>query len=126
MQNFRRVRAWRKAHGLLLACRPIIRRFPREYTSLKTQLRKALESIATNIVEGCGCASQREYARFLQHSINSADETEYHLLVARDYGLLTAREWSQRTADVSQIRAMTMNLRRKILSDLEKEKEKEL
>ena len=61
-----------------------------------------------------------------QHSINSADETEYHLLVARDYGLLTAREWSQRTADVSQIRAMTMNLRRKILSDLEKEKEKEL
>jgi four helix bundle protein len=105
----------------VLACHPIVRRFPREYTSLKTQLRRAVESIATNIVEGCGCDSQKEFARFLQHSINSADETEYHLLVARDYALLTTREWTHLTADVRQARAMTMNLRRKILRDLDSE-----
>ena len=105
VQNFRKLRAWRKAHSVLLACHPIIRRFPREYSSLKTQLRKSVESIPTNIVEGCGCDSQKEYARYLQHSINSADETEYHLLVARGYRLLTYREWTQLTSDVCQARA---------------------
>jgi four helix bundle protein len=118
VQSFRRIRAWRKAHALLLACHPVLRRMPREYASLRSQLRRAVESVATNIVEGSGCESQKEFARFLQHSINSADETEYHLLLARDYRLLTHREWTQLTSDIRQTRAMTISLRRKILFDL--------
>ncbi|MGH7639190.1 MAG: four helix bundle protein [Gemmatimonadaceae bacterium] len=118
MQNFRRNRAWRKAHALVLACQPLLRRFPRHYASLRTQLHKAVESIAMNIVEGCGCESQREFARYLQHSINSADEVEYQLQLAFDYRLINLELWTRLTSDVRQTRAMIISLRRKILRDL--------
>lgn len=72
-----------------------------------------------NIVEGCGCESQKEFARFLQHSINSADEAEYQIQLARDYGLLDRKRWIEMTSEVRQTRAMTISLRRKILRDLE-------
>lgn len=115
MQSFRGIRAWRKAHAFLLNCHRVLRRFPREYGSLRAQLRKAAESIPTNIVEGCGCDSNREFARFLQHSINSADETEYHLLVARDYGVLHQKEWRILTEDVQEVRKMLISFRRKVI-----------
>jgi len=115
MQSFHGIQAWRKAHALLLNCHRVLRRFPREYGSLRAQLRKAAESIPTNIVEGCGCDSSREFARFLQHSINSADETEYHLLVARDYGILRQREWASLTGDVQEVRRMLISFRRKVI-----------
>jgi four helix bundle protein len=115
MQSFRGIRAWRKAHAFLLNCHRVLRRFPREYSSLRAQLRKAAESIPTNIVEGCGCDSSREFARFLQHSINSADETEYHLLVARDYGALRHRDWMILTEDVQEVRKMLISFRRKVI-----------
>lgn len=92
-----------------------MRRFPREYSSLRAQLQKSAESVPTNIVEGCGCDSNREFARFLQHSINSADEAEYQLLVARDYGILPRRQWLQLTEDVQEVRKMLISFRRKIL-----------
>lgn len=47
-----------------------------------------------NIVEGCGCESQKEFARYLQHSVNSADEAEYQIQLARDYGLLDRNDGS--------------------------------
>lgn len=115
MQSFHGIRAWRKAHALLLNCHRVLRRFPREYGSLRAQLRKSAESIPTNIVEGCGCDSNREFARYLQHSINSADETEYRLLTARDYGILPNRQWAILTEDVQEVRRMLIKFRRKVI-----------
>lgn len=40
---------------------------------------RAAESITTNIVEGCGAATRREFARFLDISIKSTSELEYQL-----------------------------------------------
>jgi four helix bundle protein len=68
-----------------------------------------------NIVEGCGCDSNREFARYLQHSINSADETEYQLLLARDYGILPQRQWLQLTEDVQEVRKMLISFRQKVI-----------
>lgn len=117
MQNFRSIRAWRKAHAFLLNCHRVVRRFPREYTSLRAQLHKSAESVPTNIVEGCGCESNREFARYLQHSINSADEVEYQLLLARDYGILPRRTWLQLTEDIQEVRKMVIAFRRKVIED---------
>ena len=114
VQNFRRLKVWRKAHALLLNVQRAIRRFPREHANLRSQLRRAAESIPTNIVEGCGCLSQKDFARFLQYSINSSNELEYHLLVARDYEVFARREWSFLTADTEEVRRMLHGLIKKV------------
>ena len=38
--------------------------------------------------KGCGRGSDRDFARFLQIAMGSASELEYHLILARDLGLL--------------------------------------
>lgn len=120
MQNYKRLHAWAKAHALLLNCHGAIRRFPREYGSLRSQLRRAAESIPANIVEGCGFVSQKEFARFLQYSINSSNELEYWLRVARDYEVLGERQWNFLTLDTQEVRRMLFGLLRKVQGDGDK------
>ena len=68
---------WERAHGLVLGVRRGVRKFPRtDRGSLKSQMTNAAESIAFNIVEGCGSTSSKEFARFLDISIKSTCELD--------------------------------------------------
>lgn len=122
MQNYKKLDVWAKAHALALNCNRAIRAFPREYASLKSQIRRAAESIPTNIVEGCGFVSQKEFARFLQISISSSNELEYHLRVALDYGLVNQRDGSSLTRDTEEVRRMLHGLLKKVRADIESDK----
>jgi four helix bundle protein len=75
----------------------------------------AAESVAFNIVEGCGSTSSKEFARFLDISIKSTCELEYQLQLASDSGLLSRRAWSPLSAETIEIRRMLCGLRRKVL-----------
>lgn len=74
----------------------------------------AAESIAFNIVEGCGANSQKEFARFLDIGIKSAMELEYQLQLARDYGVLRHRDWQSLSAETIDVRRMLYGLRTKV------------
>jgi len=118
MQDFRKLLVWRRAHALTLKIDGLVRRFPRKgATRLAGQLSGAADSIATNIVEGCGAASQREFARYLDIAIKSSSETEYHLLSARDRGFVREDEHEPSADEVVQIRRMLYGLRKKVLID---------
>jgi hypothetical protein len=65
-----------------------------------------VDSIAANIVEGCGAATRREFARFLDIAIKSANATEFHLLSARDRNLVSPDMWQTHTAETIEIRKM--------------------
>lgn len=81
---------------------------------------RAAESIPTNIVEGCFSASQKDFARFLEVSIKSAGEVEYELQLAYDCGVLRYRNWKALTGATVEVRRMTIGLRKKILSRLDR------
>ena len=114
MRDYKRLKVWEKAHVLLLNVDRAIRRFPRDYSSLKSQLRRAAESIATNIVEGAARPSEKEFKRFLQISYASCSELEYHLRVARDYGILQHTAWTDLTKDTVEVRMMLAGLLRRV------------
>ena len=85
MQDFRHIRAWQRAHALAIAIHKLARGFSRlGYGNLRSQLTRSADSIGATIIEGCGAETNKEFARFLDMSIKSANETEGHLLKARD------------------------------------------
>src|SRR5689334_7926523 len=89
MQDFRRLRVWQSAHQLLLAIKEVVRSLPKSVPSdSKSQLTRAADSIVSNIVEGCGAATRREFARYLDIGIKSASEVDYRLQLLRDEGNL--------------------------------------
>lgn len=117
MQDYRKLRVWGQAHALALSVKAATNRFPRTgYASLRSQITAAAESIACNIVEGCGAASQAEFARFLDISRKSSMELEYQLQLARDYGILTRAEWEVLNENTIDVRRMICGLRSKVLA----------
>ena len=116
MLNFKTILAWQRAHTLSISIHESAGSFSRaEHASLRSQLTRSADSAAANIVEGCGAATKPEFARFLDIAIKSLTETEYHLIVARDHGLLAPDAWCQLTAETIEIRKMLYVYRRKLL-----------
>ncbi len=93
MPDFRDLVVWGAAHRLGLRIYEVTDRFPRsEVFGLTSQLRRAATSIASNIAEGNGRGSDREFRRFLHIARASAHELMSQLLFARDRGLLTPED----------------------------------
>jgi four helix bundle protein len=83
------------------------RGFPKEEMyGLTSQMRRAAASVGANIAEGCGRRSDGEMKRFLQIARGSANELEYHLLLAKDLRLLPADEFAELEAKVLEIQRM--------------------
>ena len=114
MQDYKKIKAWAKGHALKLNIHQLLRRFPREYSSLKGQLRRAAESVPTNIVEGAAFDSNKQFAVYVQSSISSANEVEYHLITARDYGLISQRVYSALVSDTIEVRKMLIGFKKRL------------
>ena len=118
MQPFRRLLVWRRAHVHALNVRRATRTFPKHgYSRLKNQIIGAAESIPFNIVEGCGCDGNKEFARFLGISIKSSMELEGELQMARDCGVMEVDRWRELSEETIEIRRMLWGLRKKVLKD---------
>ena len=115
MQDFRSLKVWQRSHQLTLAVYKATANFPKdEQYGLTGQIRRACASIAANISEGCGRDSRADFARFLQIATGSASELEYHLLLARDLGLLVAKDFQGLAREVIEVKRMLTSLIRKV------------
>ena len=76
-------------------------------------------SIPANIVEGRRQESEKEFSRFLRIAINSGCELEYHLIVARDIGVMSESDAASLLREVIEVRRLIHGLLRKI-SDSQK------
>lgn len=89
MSNYKELKVWQKSHLLALRVYKITETFPaNEMYGLTSQLRRVAASIPTNIAEGQGRLSKKEYKQFLSISRGSAKEVEYLLLLAKDLGYI--------------------------------------
>ena len=121
MENFKDLKVWSKAHELTLAVYRATRKFPREEIyGLTSQIRRAVASIGANIAEACGRRSDPEMRRFVQIARGSANELEYHLLLARDLEFLTVtefRELESKTLEIQRmLAALAQRLQRPVLA----------
>jgi four helix bundle protein len=83
--NYRDLIAWQKAKTLALNVYRCTREFPRdEIYGLSSQMRRAAVSVPSNIAEGKGRYSQKEFVQFLYHARGSLLELETQLSIARD------------------------------------------
>ena len=80
-------------------------------------------SIPTNIVEGRGQRSAREFARFLRIALNSGSELQYHLLVARELRMISDRSFSSLSDQTTEVRKMIHGLLAR-LAESERAREK--
>ena len=119
MYPFRKLAVCEKAHLLTIRVYSATdgvstRRFP----GLAAQLRRSVASIPANIAEGAGYASQAQFNRFLEIALASAREADYHLLLAKDLDLMSAKEYAFLEARLSEVQSMLMGLRKRVLEKM--------
>jgi four helix bundle protein len=91
MKGHRDLVAWQKAMELVFDIYRLTARFPKEELyGLTSQLRRAAVSVPSNIAEGYGRNSRREFHQFLGHARGSLAEVETQLLIASELNYLTA------------------------------------
>ena len=107
MRDFKRLQVWEKSHCLALLIYRATVRFPKEELyGLTSQIRRSCSSIPANIAEGCGRSGDAELARFLHIASGSASELDYHLLLAKDLGLLPPPEYDHLSSELTGVRKM--------------------
>lgn len=119
MVDYRNYTVWKKAHALVLDIYKTTRTLPAEEKfNLISQMNRAALSIPTNIVEGCGRETQKEFLRFLHISSGSAFELEYLILVCKDLNFIDSGNSENLMRQISEIKKMLFSLIQKIKSEL--------
>ncbi len=86
--------------------------FPRhELYGLTNQLRRSAVSVPSNIAEGSGRGSKKEFHQFLCHARGSLLEVETQMEIARNLGYLSEKRFRELLAKTNEIGRMLNGLR---------------
>lgn len=115
MQQFDRLRVWHLARQLTIATYKSTVGFPDdERFGLTAQLRRAAVSIAANIAEGASRGTGRDFGRFLEIAIGSANEVHCLVRLAADLGLMPTAVADDLVVQVQDLRAQVVRLRQQV------------
>ncbi|MHC4520825.1 MAG: four helix bundle protein [Planctomycetota bacterium] len=93
MRDHTKLRAFELADKLALAVYRATKAFPKEEVfGLRSQLRRAAVSVASNMVEGRARYSKPDYVRFLDTAYASAREVQYQISLAFRLGYLDQKD----------------------------------
>lgn len=125
MQDFQRLTVWQKAHALAVQAHlSLPAGLDRRHPGMSSQLRRSAAAIPANIAEGCGHASPRELARFLQIAMASAHELQYHLILGRDLGVLPSAAFAKLEARTEQVKRMLTGLLKRVRADADRREQR--
>ena len=89
MKTFRDLLIWQKAMMLVTKCYSTTKQFPREEQfALTSQIRRCTISIPSNIAEGFGRGTNKDYHRFLTISLGSLFEFQTQIEIAYNLGYI--------------------------------------
>lgn len=109
--HYKDLLVWRKAMNLAHAIYLVTEQFPkRETYGLADQMRRAAVSVPSNIAEGQGYASRREFLRFLRHSRGSLFELETQLRIAARLKYFPQTEAQRLLVNIDEVSRMLSGL----------------
>lgn len=115
MRDFKKYDIWQLSHLLTLEIYKITSLFPKEEIyGLSSQIRRAVSSIPTNLSEGCGRNSDKEFNQFLNIALGSANETEYLLILSKDLNYISEEQFSDLDSKINTIKSKIYKLKEKL------------
>lgn len=104
IKSFTDIKAWQKAHELVLKVYSLTRNFPKcEEFCLTNQIRRAAISIASNIAEGFKRRSAKDSGHFYNIADGSLEEVKYQLILSRDLGYINEEKFTEAFALAEEV-----------------------
>lgn len=115
IKSYRELEVWQKAFLLSLLVYKATKKFPKEELyGLVSQIRRAVVAIATNIAEGSARGHLAEYVQFLRIAYASGAESETLLLLSKELGYLSDRDYLKLKDLLNEIMKMLNVMIRKL------------
>lgn len=115
MRDFKKYDIWKLSHVFTLKIYELTKSFPKDETyGLISQIRRASSSIPTNISEGCGRSSDKEFNRFLTIALGSASEVEYLILLSKDLKYIDDTLFNSLNEEINIIKKKIYTLKQKL------------
>lgn len=113
--NFKDLLIWQKSRDLVKELYEITATFPdSEKFGIVTQLRRAVVSISSNISEGAGRGSNKDFSRFLDMSEGSANEVLNLLFLSYDLNFIKVEILNLLTEKLEEVIKMINGFRNKL------------
>jgi four helix bundle protein len=97
-KSYKDLIAWQKAILLVTEIYSITRTFPgTEQFGLTSQLNRAAVSVPSNIAEGWGRETSKNFAQFLRNSRGSLMEIQTQLIIAKNLGYINSERFEAAT-----------------------------
>ena len=113
IESYRDLEVWQRGIDLVERTYQITDHFPaQEKYGLTAQLRRAVVSISSNIAEGWGYSSRKQYIHFLEQARSSLLEVETQFIIAERLGYITASALEDMLRDTTTESKMLLSLMR--------------
>jgi len=118
MAGYRDLKVWQAAMRLAGEIYRLSARFPKHETyGLASQLQRSAVSLPSNIAEGHGRNSSKEFNHFLGIALGSLAELETQVILAQHLDYLTEEEISPAMQNADEIGKMLKGLQKSLITN---------
>ncbi len=111
IKSFEDLVVWKKAHNIVLITYKLLEKFPKEEKyRIIDQLVRAVVSIPTNISEGFGRYTNKDYIHFLIIARGSVSEVKYLVLLSKDLRYISITEYDELKKELDDVGKMINGL----------------
>ena len=96
MHNFKELNVWKEAQAFSIKVYKDVAGFPStEIYGITSQIKRAAVSIPSNIAEGAGRNTNKDFARFISIAIGSSFELETQLIISVELKFLDEEKYKE-------------------------------
>ena len=115
MHRFKDLEVWKEGIELCTSIYKITDSFPdRERFGLISQINRSCVSIPSNIAEGAGRNSKKEFNNFLGIAAGSSYELETQLVIASNLGYINNHQKEELIIKINRVQNMLFGLKRSL------------
>jgi four helix bundle protein len=115
MKNFKNLKVWQRGIDLVVNTYSKIEHFPKEELfGLTSQIKRSAISIPSNIAEGSGRGTDKDFNRFLDIALGSSFELETQLIIANRLKFLNDNDYSSLAKQLDEEQKMIIGLQKKL------------
>lgn len=115
MNQYKNLKVWQKAMDLVVDVYANTDKFPdKEKFGLTNQINRCVVSVASNIAEGAGRNSEKEFNNFLGIALGSSCELETQLLIGNRLNYLNKKDLDSLIKSTEEVQKMIVGLQKNI------------
>ena len=115
MRDFRKMVVWQRSFAFVKQVYQVTALLPKmESFVLVQQINKCAISIPSNIAEGSGRTSERDFGHFLSMALGSSFELETQLLLTSELGYVSNDYINSMICELHEIQKMIVALKKKL------------